>query len=487
MERVRSASARASALAAERLLSGPLPLEVARFGAPIAVGMGLQTAFNLVDAYLIGHLEPSIAGPALGAIGICDQLAALGTIVSYGLTVATTAMLSRKHGEGDHEGVQRGAWQSLYIVLALSAALGALGILGASTLLQGVIGAKGMVASLGVSYLRVMMGGSFSIFLLLHLTSLARALGSSKTPVLVLIGANALNLFLAVLMVYGPGDAPAVFAWGPPLARALGIPRMELLGAAWATLIARVVALVPAYFLLVRRFRLFRWAERPPVDLWLVRAIVNLGWPSSAQLVARICAMLLVHSLVARTFTSDTDQSATTALGIVFRLETMAFFVGLGWGSAAQTFVGVNLGARNFERAKRAGYFAALYNAVMMGCLALTYRGFGASIVAWFDPEPAVVATALTYFSWVGLSYLGLGVGIVLGAAMQGAGATRRVLALDASVVLLLQLPLSLLVTLSAGARFEHLCMVVALSYMAFAVVHLASYRRGRFLQTRVV
>jgi Na+-driven multidrug efflux pump len=196
--------------------------------------------------------------------------------------------------------------------------------------------------------------------------------------------------------------------------------------------------------------------------------------------------MLLVHSLVARTFTTEADQGATTALGIVFRLETMAFFVGLGWGSAAQTFIGVNLGAKNPTRAKRAGYYAATYNAVMMGLLALFYLRHGASLVAWFDHEPTVVRTALTYFRWVGLSYLGLGVGIVLGAAMQGAGATRRVLVLDASVVLLLQLPASLVVTLQPGARFESLCVVVACTYVAFALVHGASYHRGKFLKTVV-
>ena len=86
-----------------------------------------------------------------------------------------------------------------------------------------------------------------------------------------------------------------------------------------------------------------------------MRAIVRLGWPSSAQLVMRIAAMLLTHSLVARAFTTEQDQTASTALGIVFRLETMALFVGLGWGSAAQTFVGQNLGAGNLERAKRGG------------------------------------------------------------------------------------------------------------------------------------
>lgn len=472
--------------AQKRILEAPVASGVLRFGTPLAIGMAFQTMFNLVDAYLIGHLSPEKAGPALGAIGICDQLAALGTIVSYGLTVATTAMLSRKSGERDREGVERVAWQSLLVVLFLSALFGAAGVFGGEVLLRDVIGAKGQVATLGTEYLKVMMGGSFSIFLLLHLTSLCRALGSSKTPVSLLIGANALNLFLAVLMIYGPGPAPAPFGWGPPLASALGIPRMELQGAAWATLIARCVALVPTALVLVQRFGLFRRASWQRIDSGIVRSIWHLGWPSSTQLVVRISAMLMVHSLVARAFTTDTDQSATTALGIVFRLETMAFFIGLGWGSAAQTFIGLNLGAGNVERAKFAGYYAALFNAGMMAALALLYFAYGREIVSFFDSTPAVVDTSLTYLRRVGLSYIGLGVGIVLGAAMQGAGATRRVLLLDAAVVLLFQLPASVLVALSATAKFEHLCTVIAITYVAFALVHAISYRRGRFLKAAV-
>ncbi|HEY3497067.1 MAG TPA: MATE family efflux transporter [Polyangiaceae bacterium] len=472
--------------AAERIVKGPLGLEVARFGTPLALGMGLQTVFNLVDAYLLGHLDSELAGPALGAIGICDQLAALGTIVSYGLTTATTAIVSRRHGEGDRAEVERVAWQSLLVVSTLSLVFGLLGAFGGGILLQHVIGAKGRVAELGTDYLRVMMGGSFSIFLLLHLTSLARALGSSKTPVGLLVVANVLNIVLAVLMIYGPGPAPAAFAWGPPLARALGIPRMELMGAAWATLIARSLALVPAAIFLVRRFGLFGRASWRPFDSEIVRSIWQLGWPSSAQLVVRISAMLMVHSLVARAFTTDTDQTATTALGIVFRLETMAFFVGLGWGSAAQTFIGVNLGAGNVARAKAAGYYAAVYNAAMMGSLALLYLLYGREIVMFFDAEPSVVSTALSYFARVGISYVGLGVGIVLGAAMQGAGATRRAFLLDSSVVLLFQLPASLLVAMAPGARFEHLCVIVAITYVGFAIVHGASYRQGGFLKAAV-
>ncbi|HEX6767698.1 MAG TPA: MATE family efflux transporter [Polyangiaceae bacterium] len=470
-----------------RILSGPLAFEVARFGAPIAIGMGLQTVFNLVDAYLIGHLEADVAGSALGAIGICDQLAALGTIISYGLTVATTALVSRRHGEGDAAGVRHLAWQSLLVVLGLSAVLGVVGTLGASVLIHDVIGAKGRVAELGTSYLRVLMGGSFSIFLLLHVTSLMRALGSSKTPVALLIGANALNLVLAVLLVYGPGTAPAPLAWGPPIARALGIPRLELQGAAWATLIARCVALVPALFVLTKRFYLFRRDGRGRASPSTMKTIAGLAWPSSAQLVLRVAGMLFVQSLGARAFTTETDQTVTTALGIVFRLETMALFVALGWGSASQTFVGQNLGAKNPSRAIASGFYAALYNAVMMVMLAVLYRTSGAHIVSFFDSEPGVVQTALTYFSWVGFSYVGLGIGIVLGSAVQGAGATRRALLLDGAIVVVFQLPASLIVGFAEGATVAHLSMVVAATYVLFAFVHVVHYRRGRFLDSVAV
>jgi len=484
--RERESMRRSKETLSRRILVGPLGFEIMRFGVPLALGMGLQTAFNLVDAYLIGQLDPEVAGPALGAIGICDQLAALGTIIAYGLTIATGALLSRSSGRGDGDAVRRVAWQSMLLVFALSSVFGLGGVFGARWLLADLVGAKGKVAELGEDYLAVMMGGSFTIFFLLHLASVARSLGSSKTPVALLVLANVLNLVLAALFVYGPGPAPPLFSWAPPIASALGIPRLELLGAAWATLVARGIALVPMVVLLARRFGLFSRSALALPDMAVLRQLVALGWPSSAQLVVRILAMLLVHALVARLFTTDADQTATTALGIVFRLETMALFVALGWGSAAQTFVGQNLGAANLLRAKRSGWLTALYTAGTMAVLALVYRAFGASLVGFFDSDPDVIEVALQYFSWVGASYVALGVGIALGSAIQGAGATLQALWLDAAVVLLFQLPASLLVAITPGAGMTSLWQVVALTYCAFALVCAWSYHRGHFLRTMI-
>lgn len=467
----------------ERILRGALPYEVARFGTPLAVGMGLQTTFNLVDAYILGRLESGKASAALGAIGICDQLAAIGTILSYGLSVAAAAILSRRVGAGDTEGVRRAAWQSLLLVLGLSAALGIFGGVFAEGVLRDLVGAKGRVAAEGERYLRIMIGGSFSIYLLLHLTTIQRALGSSKTPISMMIGANALNFVLAVLLVYGPGPAPPAFAWGPPVARALGLPRMELLGAAWATVGARTVFLLPTLYTLTQRFGLFKRRDWVRPDFGAIREIWSIGWPTSAQLVVRITAMLVTHSMVARAYTTETDQSATTALGIVFRLETMALFIGLGWGSAAQTFMGQNLGAGDLGRAKASGWYATLYNVVMMALLVLFYRAEAGNIVAFFDETPEVVRVAREYVTWVVPSYVFLGIGIVLGSAIQGAGATRQTLWIDARLVALFQLPLSLLVVFGWHLGAARLFQVVALTYVLYALSYARSYVKGRFLR----
>ena len=194
-----SLDARSADAATLRIVEGPLAREIARFGAPLALGMALQTTFNLVDAYLVAQLPHGEVGPALGALGICDQIAALGTIVSYGISTASSALLSQHQGAGDAQAVRRTAWQSLLLVGGLAVVFGVLGVGFAGTIVRDVVGAKGEVAEVATRYLRVIVGGSGSIFFLLQLTAMQRSLGSAKTPAALLVAGNVLNLLLAVL------------------------------------------------------------------------------------------------------------------------------------------------------------------------------------------------------------------------------------------------------------------------------------------------
>jgi putative MATE family efflux protein len=468
-----------------RILSGPLAWEVARFGTPLAVGMALQTTFNLVDAYLIGQLPKSEVGAAVGAIGICDQVAALGTIVSFGVSTGAAAIISNRKGAGDQLGVQQAAWQSILVVGALSLILGVFGGLGGGVIVHDLIGAKGAVAEVATSYLRVAMLGSFSIYFLLQLTNIQRALGSAKTPVALLVGANIINLVLAVLLIFGSGPAPAWLGWSTDLARLLGIPRLGMIGAAWASIIARSVGLLPNIVILARRFDVFPPKGARGPNRREISQLLAIAWPSSAQFVLRICAMLLVNSLVARFFTTKDDQTATTAMGLVFRLDTMALFVAMGWGNAAQTFVGQNLGAGETARARRSGWLSATYDVVTNVLLVLMILQWGERILRIFDDETAPVRIALDYLQVVAPSYFALGIGIVLGNAMAGAGATRTTFAVDALVIVTIQLPLCLVVVWGFGGSIHALFRCVALTNIASAITYSVVYSRGAWLRSR--
>jgi putative MATE family efflux protein len=449
--------------------------------------MALQTTFNLVDAYLIGQLSPAEVGPAVGALGICDQVAAIGTILSYGVSTATSTILSNQKGAGDTTGIQRTAWQSILVVFALSVVFALLGLVFSGVIVRDVIGAKGAVAEIATKYLEVIVGGSFSIFFLLQLTSIQRALGSSKTPVSLLVAGNAVNVLIAIVFIYGPGPAPGHLAWAGAIAHVLHIPRMGMIGAAWATILARSLTLIPILVILARRFQIVRPPKgaRGPQRVEVMR-IVSIAWPSSAQFVIRIAAMLLVNSIVARFFTTPTDQTATTGMGLVFRLDTMALFIAMGWGSAAQTFVGQNLGARNEDRAMRSGWVTAGYDAVTnVGLIALVYFA-GERVLRIFDDDAAPVAIALEYLRVVAPSYVGLGIGVVLGNAMAGAGATRTTMWVDIAVILGFQFPMCIASTAILGMPMKSLFECVAATNVISAIAYALVYARGSWRGAQV-
>lgn len=465
-----------------RIIEGNLPFEVARFGLPLALGMGLQTTFNLVDAYLIAQLPSAEVGPAMGALGICDQIAAVGTILSYGITTGAAALLSVRAGRKDQEGIRRIAWQSTLLITALGALFALIGLAFAGPLVRDLIGAKGDVANFATRYLRVSVGGSFTIFFLLHFTGIQRALGSAKTPVALLVFGNVLNVLVAILFIFGPGPAPHGLGWAADLARTLHIPRMGMLGAAWATVVARAVVLIPNVMVMAKRFGLFipaRGSRKP--DRTELARLASIAWPSSTQFVVRVGAMLLVASLAARFFTTEADQTASTAMGLVFRLDTLALFVAMGWGSAAQTFVGQNLGAGGAARAARSGWLTALYDALTNVGIALLAVLAGKAILRLFDSDPAPLGIAMQYLDVVAPAYLGLGLGIVLGNAMAGAGATASTLRIDLAVVFGFQVPVSLIVCWSGGS-LHHLFLCVAATHVVSAAAYAFVYSRGRWL-----
>ena len=468
-----------------RLLQGHLGLAMLRFGLPLVIGMVLHTLFNLVDLFMISRLPNATA--ALAALAICDMVAAVATILSNGISTASVALISRHAGAGHLTALRRATYHSLGLVAFMSLLFGLAGIFGSEWIVTKMMFAKGETAQIAIPYLQVMLGGCFAIFLLLQLTAILRALGHAKTAASLLVGGNALNILLNVFFIYGSGPSPDVFAWGQPIAEAFGIPRMGVQGAAWATLVGRSVPVAIGLWLLLRRRggpRFHRIYVKPDWGQWW--SILKIGWPNSAQLVLRVGALLFVIGIINAEFTTDSDPSAMSAYSICLRLETLALFIAMGWGAAASSFVGTNLGAGLVQRARNAGLVATFYNAICTLALAGLYLTYAGPLVAFFDPNPTVVAIGREYVEVVALSYVLLGAGIVLSQAMTGAGATLSSLVLDTVVVLMFLVPAAYIVAVTLGLARRDLWQVLAFGNLVSAVVYALYYARGSFLHKRI-
>lgn len=470
---------------ASHILTGPMGRGVLRFGAPMALAMAAHASFNLIDLVIIGSLPNGTA--ALGALAVADMLAMLATIVVLGLSNATVAVIARRLGRGDRDGANAAAWGSVGVILALSVVLGFAGVLGADWVTTELVGTKGDIRLVAIDYLEIIVGGSGSIFFLLQLTAIMRGFGESRFPSIIIGGASVLNIVLDVIMAYGPGPAPAALQWATPFAAWLGVPHMGVNGAAWATVIARTLgSLVALGWMLSRHSGLtFRLGllRAPREEVW---RLVKIAAPSSAQLVVRILAVIVFVSLVARFFTTDADGTALAAFGICIRLDTIALFSSLGWGAAASTYVGQNLGAGQLDRALRAGWLAAGYTFLGMLAIAGLYMGLAEPIVAFFDPTPAVVAIGREYLMIVGPSYAFLGVAAVLSSALSGAGATLSSFILDLIVVFGIQVPVGIVLIGQGFVGRPGAWWILALANVASALIYGFWYSRRAWLHKQV-
>lgn len=443
--------------------------------------MGLQACFNLVDLFIIGSLPNGAL--AIGALAICDMVAVLGTILTQGISNASVAVVSRFVGREDRPATNHAIWSSIFIVALLSLVFGAVGLFAADLLVGDMVGASGDVRRVAVSYLVILVGNSWTIFFLLHLTALMRALGDAKWPAIILIGANVLNVFLDAILVYGPGPAPSYFHWATVIASDLGIPRMGVDGAAWATVIARAIGCLVAMSILFSYKTGPRviWEQIKPKtkELW---RLIRIGTPSSAQYLVRIAAVLVCLSLVARNF----DEDVLSAFGLCIRLDMLALFTGMGWASAAATYVGMNLGGKNPKRAIKAGWIAAAFNAVAMVILAGLYLNFSGSILGiWFD-QPNIITIGEEYLWAVSWTYLFLGIGLALSHAFQGAADTMTSFVLDAIVIVGLQIPFLIVVVSAFDLPQVWLWYTIAGANVLSAIIYAVWYHRGRWTHRQV-
>jgi putative MATE family efflux protein len=355
----------------------------------------LQGLFNIVDMFWVGR---GLGPAALAGVGTASfvvwAILSLAEMPSVGLT----AVASRRWGEQDEQGAREAGYQALGLALLAAAIVGVGGLLSLGPMFT-LMDTPAEVTIQGTNYLVVWLTGAPIVFAYFAMDATFRAAGDTRTPLKILLFALALNALLDPLLILGIGP----------------FPELGTAGAALATVLTRTGSTLIGYTLLRKR----RLVCRSRLSAGRMRQIAWIGLPVSAGGVA----FSLIYILLTR-ITSQFGTAGLAALGVGHKIESLSFLACIGFGIAAATAVGQNLGADQPKRAIAAGHAALQDALVLMSVIGLAFLVFPEQLMLLFSTDPEIVESGASYLRIVAVAQLFMAFELVLQIAMEGAGYT---------------------------------------------------------------
>ena len=291
-------------------LRSPYDRQILRYAIPALGALAAEPLYILVDTAVVGHLGRSQLA-ALGLAATVLSVLAMFNFLQYG----TTAQVARATGAGEDLTAARLGAQSLWLSLAFGCAL-AVAVAVLAELVVDLFGAEGQTAAYAVTYLRIVALGIPSAFLAIGGQGFLRGVSDLRTPLVIVIAGNVLNVILEVVLVYGFD---------------LGIE-----GSAWGTVVAQTAMGVAMAAAILRRVGL----ANAGVRLALARRLLSLGKFIFIRTVSLIASFVLAGVVVTRM-----GDAPLAAHQIAFQLWIFIALVLDAIAIAGQIIVGQELGA----------------------------------------------------------------------------------------------------------------------------------------------
>ena len=348
---------------------GDLPRHVMRLSGFMIMGFLAMTLAQFVEAVYLGILGTS----AIAAVTFTfPVIMALGA-ATRGIGIGTAAVLARAVGGGEQERAAILTSHGLLLDLTFNIFCAAMLIAFAEPLFH-LLGARGAILDLVVSYISIWALG-FPLFGLSMVGSgLMRSIGDPVYPGLVIAVGSAAQVLIGPLLIFG---------W-------LGFPALGVDGAAWAFVVARSLSFLMAAYWFVFKRRMIRASLN--AFFASARTILHVGIPAMATNLIEPLSSAIITRLLA-----SFGTAVVAGFGVAARIDAVVFMVVIGISSSTTPLVGQNWGARLFERVDRA--LALCYRfCLLWGVVAATIMWVGARLfVSLINDEPQVVATATTY------------------------------------------------------------------------------------------
>ena len=365
-----------------------------RFAFPMLIGNIFQQFYNMADSVIVGKF---VGSNALGAVGSVGSLNFMFFSLCMGLGSGIGVLISQYFGAGQDEYVRKIIANAVYITIAAGMLMSLCGTILAKPILC-IMNTPQENFVDALIYMRIVCGATVVVAGYNMISSILRALGDSKTPLIFLVAASGINIILDLIFVI-------VF-------------HMGVAGAAFATVIAQVLAMLGSIWFGMRKNPYLQLKKRHfQFDREIFQNSLRLGLPIAAQnaLIAFSCVAL--QSVVNRY--GAIVMAAYTATSRVEQLVQQPFG---SLGTAVSTFAGQNAGAGRYDRVsagcKVSVRIVLLFSLIMVIVMFL----LGDKIVGLFVNEPEVIGIGAKGLQITSLMYIGLGLIYVMRGMLNGVG-----------------------------------------------------------------
>ena len=440
-----------------------LPLKTAIFilALPMILEMMMESSFAIVDLFFVAQLGEY----AIATVGLTESVIVLTYALGFGLSMAATALVSRRFGEKNYKDAGAATFQLLLVGTFISIVLGVLGWLYAAELLR-LMGADEKLIESGSNYARIVFAGNTAILLLFLCNGAFRGAGQAHHAMRSLMIANGLNIVLDPLLIFGIGS------W-----EGFGID-----GAAIATTFGRSMGVVyQLYHLFNGKHKLKILRENMALSWETIKKILELSLGGMGQSLIDSLSWVALTRMIA-----EFGSAALAGYTIAFRILIFTILPSWGLSGAAATLVGQNLGAQKQRRAELAVWLTVRHNVIFMASVTVIYLIFSKQLVGLFTSIPLVKDVAAQGLWIISLGYVFFAIGMVLTQAFNGAGDTKTPAWINALVLLGLEIPLAYLLAFPLGLSYVGIFIAIAFCHSLHALVSLYFFKKGKWKKNQV-
>lgn len=361
---------------------------------PIMISMLVQAMYNIVDSMFVARLNEN----ALTAISLVFPIQNLMISVGAGTGVGINALLSRSLGERQFERANKAASHGVLLAVLSSLVFAVFGVFGAGIFMK-MQTQDAQIVSYGTSYLQICCIFSIGIFLQITFERLLQSTGKTVYSMITQIAGAVINIVLDPIMIFG----------------LFGFPRMEIAGAAVATVIGQITASIIAVIINHRknkeihiRFRGFRWSGA------IVRDIYAVGVPSIVMSsIGSVMTFGMNKILIA--FSS----TATAVFGVYFKLQSFIFMPVFGLNNGMVPIVAFNYGARKRRRITRTIFLSSCYATGIMLLGIAVFQMFPAQLLEIFNASETMKEIGIPALRLISLCFAFAGFNIVCSSVYQ--------------------------------------------------------------------